>query len=75
MDIAIQWGVFRRLKDDIKAKSSILITAIALDAMVLGAFLWVKFQTDMLVIWVALVGIIVIFAGEKLFLRVHTTAE
>lgn len=71
MDIAIQWGVFRNLKEEIGAKSSILITAIVLDSIVLGAFLWVKSQSDVLVIWAALIGIIIIFSGEKWFLKLH----
>lgn len=35
----------------------------------LAAFLLVKAQTDMLVIYSAAVGLVVIFLGERLFLR------
>lgn len=69
MDIAIHWGVLRHLRKEVKANAAILITAILLDVIVLGAFLWVKAQSDMLVIWTSLVGLVVIFAGERLFLR------
>lgn len=69
MDIAIHWGVLRNLRKDVEASAAILIAAIVLDIVVLGAFLWVKVQSDMLVIWVSLIGLIIIFAGERLFLR------
>lgn len=69
MDIAIHWGVLRHLRKEVEASAAILITAIALDVVVLGAFLWVKAQSDMLVIWASLVGLVIIFAGERLFLR------
>ncbi len=69
MDIAIHWGVLRYLRKEVKANAAILITAIALDVVVLGAFLWIKAQSDMLVIWASLVGLVIIFAGERLFLR------
>ncbi|MGM0422944.1 MAG: APC family permease [Pseudomonadota bacterium] len=69
MDIAVHWGVLRYLRTEIKANAFILSTAIILDVIVLGAFLVVKAQTDMLVIYVALAGMVLIFAGERLFLR------
>lgn len=69
MDIAVHWGVLRYLRKEIKANAFILSTAIILDVIVLGAFLIVKAQTDMLVIYVALAGMVLIFAGERLFLR------
>ena len=69
MDIAVHWGVFRYLRKEVKANALVLITAIVMDVVVLGAFLMIKAQTDMLVIYVAVAGITVIFAGEKLFLR------
>lgn len=74
MDIAIHWGVFRYLRKEIKANAFILLTAIILDVVVLGAFLMVKAQTDMLVIYISLAGIAIIFAGERLFLK-HYSEE
>jgi amino acid transporter len=73
MDIAIHWGVFRYLRKEINANAFILITAIILDVIVLGAFLIVKAQSDMLVIYVALACMAIIFAGERLFLRHYST--
>lgn len=69
MDIAIHWGVFRYLRKEINANAAILLTAIALDVVVLGAFLWVKVQSDMLVIWASIIGLIFVFAGERIFLK------
>jgi hypothetical protein len=69
MDIAVHWGVLRHLREQIRASKIILITAIILDVVVLAAFLFVKAQTDMLVIYAAMVGLSVIFLGERLFLR------
>lgn len=68
MDIAIHWGVLCYLKDDVKAQPAVLVTAIVLDVGILAAFLWMKATSDPLVIWVALAGIVFIFAGERVFL-------
>ncbi len=69
MDIAVHWGVLRYLRKEIKANAVILIVAIAFDVIVLGAFLIVKASTDMMVIYAALVGILIVFIGERFFLR------
>jgi len=69
MDIIVHWGVLRHLREEVEAKAWILITAIVLDVIVLGAFLWVKFQSDMLVIWASAIGLVLVFLGERLFLR------
>lgn len=69
MDIAVHWGVLRHLRDDVKANPFILISAITLDVIVLGAFIVVKVQTDMLVVIVSLLAMLLIFIGTKLFLN------
>ena len=69
MDIAVHWGVFRHLRKEINANAAILITAIVFDVVVLGAFLIVKASTDMMVIYASLVGMLVIFIGERIFLQ------
>ncbi len=69
MDIAIHWGTYRYLRAEIKAKAWILITAMALDALILSAFIINKAQTDIFVLFAAAVGIVLIFGGEKWFLR------
>ena len=69
MDIAVHWGVFRYLRKEINANALILVLAMISDVVVLGAFLVIKAQTDMMVIYVAVIGIIIIFVGERLFLH------
>lgn len=69
MDIAVHWGVFRYLRKEIKANGFVLISAIIFDVIVLGAFLIVKAQTDMMVIYAGAIGMAAIFIGERIFLR------
>ncbi|MBL1319916.1 MAG: APC family permease [Methylophaga sp.] len=69
MDIAVQWGVFRHLRKDINAHAGILLTAILLDVIVLAVFLQVKASTDMMVIYAAVAGILIVFIGERYFLN------
>ncbi|HBQ18493.1 MAG TPA: amino acid permease [Myxococcales bacterium] len=68
MDIAIHWGVFRHLKDDVGARGWVLLGAIALDVVVLGAFLVIKAMNDPLIIAVSLGGIVAIVAFERFYL-------
>lgn len=69
MDIIVHVGVFRYLRKEVKAKASILVTAIILDFVVLIAFLVVKAQTDVFIIYVAVPSIVLIFIAEYLFLK------
>lgn len=69
MDIAVHWGVFRYLRKEINANAFILILAILFDIVVLGAFLIVKATTDVMVIYASIGGIILIFIGERYYLR------
>ena len=75
MDMLIHWGVLRRLRREVEASAVILVMAIVLDAVVLVALLVVKAQSDMLVLWASLAGLVVIFAGEWLFLRYRAEDE
>lgn len=68
MDLAIHWGVFRFLRHEVKANAIILIVAMILDVFVLGAFIWIKAQTDILVIWASLIGFVLVFLGERFFI-------
>ncbi|MCL7938982.1 APC family permease [Halomonas sp. ATCH28] len=68
MDIAIHWGVLRHLRDAVAARPAILLTAIALDLVVLAGFLWVKATTDPLVLYVAAAAMVVILLAEYAFL-------
>jgi amino acid transporter len=69
MDIGIHWGVLRYLREDVQANALILVIAIVLDIVVLGAFLQIKAKTDMLIIIVAVAGLALVFGGEWFFLR------
>ena len=69
MDIAIHWGVLRYVREEIDANSAILICAITFDTIVLCAFIWIKIQSDMLVIYASLIGLALIFGGERWYLR------
>lgn len=68
MDIAIHWGVLRYLKQEVGANGAILVTAILLDLLVLGGFIWVKLVTDPVVIGVAALAMAVILFVESVFL-------
>jgi amino acid transporter len=69
MDIAVQWGVLRHLAADIGANKLIVVTAITLDGVALLALLTVKAGTDPVVIYASVIGLVLIFAAERLFLR------
>lgn len=69
MDIAVHWGVLRYLRSEVKANAVILITAIILDVIVLAALIFVKASSDMLVIYASGVGFVLIFVGERWFLK------
>ncbi len=75
MDICIHWGVFKHLRKEVGANAWVLITAMILDVVVLGAFLWVKAESDMLVVWISLIGLALVFAAEKWFLKMHEYDE
>jgi amino acid transporter len=75
MDIAIHWGLIRHLRARIEFRPGIVMVAIALDVVVLAAFVWVKATTEALGLYVAAVGILVIVVAERLFMRTHTRAN
>jgi hypothetical protein len=68
MDIVIHWGVYRYLREDVGAKGWILLSAIAFDVVVLGAFLIMKANSDPWIIFIAFAGIISITGFEKFYL-------
>ncbi len=51
------------------AKAGIVITAIVLDTVVLGAFLWIKGTSDIIVVIVSVVLMALIFIMEYWFLN------
>ena len=75
MDIAIQWGLLRHLRDRVEHRRTVVVGAIVLDVVVLGAFVWVKASADPLGLWVAAAGIVLIVLGERLFMASHTRPD
>lgn len=69
MDIIIHWGVFRYLRKDVGADSIVLILAIVMDALALGAFVYIKASYDPLILMIALAALILIFGFEAIYLR------
>ena len=69
MDIAVHWGVLRRLRQAVDANPVILVSAIVFDVAVLCAFLVMKARTDAMIIWMSAVAIALIFIGELWFIR------
>ncbi len=69
MDIAVHWGVLRYLRTTVNARAWVLITAIALDLIVLAAFVGLKARSDLIIVVVAIAGIASVFAVEALYLR------
>lgn len=69
MDIAVHWGVFRYLRNEISASASILLTAIVLDVGILGAFIIMRLQSDPFIAIVAGVSLSTVFIAEWLYLR------
>lgn len=70
MDIAVHWGVLRHLRKAVQARTSVLITAIALDVLVLGALIMLKLRSDVTIIIVAAIGITAVFSAEWWYLRI-----
>ncbi len=69
MDIAVHWGVYRYLRDQIDANGFVLITAMMLDLIALSAFVWIKLSSDPGIVLIAAGSIAAIFLLEWLFLR------
>ena len=68
MDMAVQWGVWNRLRDEINARGWVILTALALDGLVLAAFTGLKLQSDPMIVVYAIAGIVAVFLYERYFL-------
>ena len=75
MDIGVHWGLLRHLRSEVHAKPAILITAMVLDALLLGVFLWVKVRQEPMILGWATGGVAAIFLLEWQFLRVHRFSD
>lgn len=69
MDMLVHWGVFRHLRKEVGARGSVLLAAIAADAVILVAFAGVKLDSDPAIVVIAAVLIAIVFGLEALFLR------
>ncbi|WP_194098741.1 APC family permease [Marivivens aquimaris] len=68
MDMIIHWGVFRYRRADVGAFGIVLLTALSLDVVVLAAFTVMKLQSDPMIVLYAAVGMIAVFAFERVYL-------
>ena len=68
MDILIHFGVYRNLRHEIGAKGWILISAIALDTIVLGVFGAMKLQSDPAIVWISIAAMAAVFLFERVYL-------
>lgn len=68
MDMAVHWGIFRHLRRQINANAVVLLTAIAMDAVVLAAFCYRKMFSDPGVLGVAALVMLLILAVEITFI-------
>lgn len=69
MDIAVHWGVYRHLRQKVGAKAWVLVLAISFDAIVLGAFVFMKAGTDPMIVYLAVAALTAVIAVESWFLR------
>lgn len=68
MDIIIHTGVYRHLRHEIGARGWVMLTAIALDDVVLTAFANMKWQSDPLIVILGVIGIALAFLSVGFFL-------
>ncbi len=71
MDVVIHWGVLTRLREDVGARRWVVISAIAADAVVLGAFMAARGAGQPWVIVGAVVAVAVVYALEAWYLKRH----
>lgn len=75
MDMVVHWGVLRRLREEVGATPYIVATALVVDMMVLGAFIWVKASSDVFIVVLTIVAMLLILAGEHVFLKGKDLSE
>jgi amino acid transporter len=75
MDIAVQWGLLRRLRDKVRVRRLVPLLAIVLDLIVLVPFIVIKAQSDLLTILVAAAVAAAIVSAQVLVVRVQTRSN
>ncbi|MEK6263355.1 MAG: APC family permease [Clostridium sp.] len=69
MDMIVHWGLLKNLRNQVKANSFIVFTALTMDAIILSVFVWVKATTDVLVVIISIISMLIIFISERWFLN------
>jgi len=75
MDMIIHAGVCRHLRREIGARGWVMMTAIALHAVVLTAFAAMKWQSDPLIVVLGGIGMALVFAFVGVFLARNPAIE
>ncbi|PXW90984.1 amino acid/polyamine/organocation transporter (APC superfamily) [Streptohalobacillus salinus] len=75
MDMVIHYGLAYKLKGKVEANPLIVWGAFILDAIILASFVWVKLQTDYLIVIVSVLALVVTYFGQKWFLSKKTAEE
>tara|TARA_R110002050_G_scaffold124313_2_gene243349 strand:+ start:8733 stop:10082 length:1350 start_codon:yes stop_codon:yes gene_type:complete len=75
MDIAIHWGLFRYLKEEVDFNPLIPLIAMFLDIVILSAFVYIRYLDDPFVLIVAFAAIVLIIIAERLFMLSHTDSD
>lgn len=75
MDIAVHWGLFRYLRKEVSFKPIIPLLALLFDAVILIAFMILKFKSDPVILIVSFAGIVIVIVAEKLFMKTHTDSD
>lgn len=74
MDIGIHYGLLKNLHKEVDFKPAVVITAIVLDVVVLVGFVITKAKSDLPVVIISLVAMLLIYIGEKWFLKQNREA-
>lgn len=69
MDILIHWGVYQHLRHEVHARGWILLSAIALDLVVIAVFGAYKLKTDPVIVVIAVTSISIVFVLQRLYLK------
>ena len=75
MDMVVHWGVYRYRRKEVGAAPAILLTALVLDAVVLAAFTAMKLQSDPAIVLYAAIGIVSVFAIERMYMSRWTAPQ
>ena len=69
MDMLVHWGVFHHVRREVGARAWVLLCALGFDAVVLAALGTAKLRSDPMVVLYAVIGMVIVFAFEHLWLR------